>query len=242
MRSLKIVVTSGVALAVVLLAGNMMATEEAPSDYQAVIERFPDLDVKSITPSAVPGLLELQLDAEVAYVSADGQYLIRGDIIDLDTRKNLTEDRRSGVRLALLEDIGDDSMVVFGPEDAEHTVSIFTDIDCPYCRKLHREIEQYNSDGIRVRYLFFPRGGPGSEAWLKSDSVWCADDRAEALTRAKSGEVLAQAACTTPVTEHYELGLAIGIRGTPAILTDSGELIGGYVPPSALAQHLNGET
>lgn len=242
MRSLKLTVTSCVALAVVLLAGNMMATEEAPSEYQAIIERFPELDIRTISPSPVPGLLELQLDAEVAYVSADGQYLVRGDIIDLDTRENLTEDRRSGVRLSLLEGVGNDSMLVFGPEDAKHTVSIFTDIDCPYCRKLHREIEAYNSNDIRVRYLFFPRGGPGSAAWLKSDSVWCAEDRNEALTRAKAGEVLAQGECTTPVADHYQLGLAIGIRGTPAILTDSGELIGGYVPPSTLAQHLNGET
>jgi thiol:disulfide interchange protein DsbC len=130
-------------------------------------------------------------------------------------------------------------MVVFGPEDAAHTITVFTDIDCTYCRKLHREIDQINARNIRVRYVFYPRFGPGSESWAKADAVWCSKDRQSALTRAKSGEDITADNCPTPVAEHYALGNKIGVRGTPAILMEDGELLPGYVPAAELAAYLD---
>jgi len=125
---------------------------------------------------------------------------------------------------------------VFSPENPTHTVTVFTDIDCTYCRKLHREIETFTSRGIKVRYMFSPLAGPGSPSWAKAEAVWCSPDRNDAMTRAKMGEeVKAQGACNdTPVAAHYRIASELGVRGTPGILTDEGRLIPGYVPAERL--------
>lgn len=173
-------------------------------------------------------------------MSADGRYFLRGDIIEVATDKNVTEARRGAARVAALDDVGEQRMIVFSPKQVKHTISVFTDIDCGYCRKLHREIDQYLAMGIRVRYLFFPRSGPNTESWSKAQTVWCSSDRNQAMTRSKRGEVLPAMACNpNPVQQHYALGLTFGVQGTPAIITDSGELIPGYIPPAELALHLD---
>jgi thiol:disulfide interchange protein DsbC len=128
---------------------------------------------------------------------------------------------------------------VFAPRETKHTVTVFTDVDCTYCRKLHAEMKQYNDLGIRVRYLFYPRSGPDSESWTKAEQVWCSANRNEALTRAKRGDSLTAKACANnPVARDYELGQDVGLRGTPAIILPSGELLGGYVPPAMLIKRL----
>ncbi len=131
-------------------------------------------------------------------------------------------------------------MIIFEPEVTRHTVTVFTDLDCAYCRKLHRQIADYNADGIRVRYMFFPRNGPNTSSWTKAEKVWCSDDRHAAFTRAKQGESIEAKDCgPTPVMRHYRLGQSFGIRGTPAIVTDTGRMIPGYVPPDELAKLLD---
>ena len=134
-------------------------------------------------------------------------------------------------------------MLVFGPKDPKYTVTVFTDVDCGYCRKLHSQIAEYNRLGIRVRYLFWPRSGPDTESWTKAEQVWCSANRGEALTRAKRGETLnAPTNCSgLPVAREYELGKEIGIRGTPAIVLGSGEMLPGYLPPAQLLQQLRGK-
>jgi thiol:disulfide interchange protein DsbC len=154
---------------------------------------------------------------------------------------NVSEERRASARLAAIEDIGESRMIIFSPKQVKHTINVFTDVDCGYCRKLHRQIDDYLAQGIRVRYLFFPRSGPNTESWTKAEQVWCSPDRAAALTRSKRGEVLTAKPCSpTPVQQHYSLGLAFGVTGTPAIITDTGEMLPGYVPPGELASYLNG--
>ena len=125
-------------------------------------------------------------------------------------------------------------MVVFSPEKYDHTVTVFTDIDCGYCRKLHNEMNGYHDNGIRVRYMFFPRAGVGSDSYQKAVSVWCADDRNEAMTQAKQGRPLPEKQCENPVREELLLGRLLGVNGTPAIFLESGEMIPGYVPPDKL--------
>jgi len=121
-------------------------------------------------------------------------------------------------------------MLIFAPKDYKYTVTVFTDIDCGYCRKLHAEIDQYNAKGIRVRYLMFPRAGVGSPSYQKAVNVWCADDRNQALTRSKAGETLEEKQCKNPVADEYALGQMVGVTGTPAIFLADGELVPGYVP------------
>jgi thiol:disulfide interchange protein DsbC len=205
----------------------------------AIIASLPEVASEDINPSPVDGLYEIRLGTQVVYATADGQFMIQGDIFNIKTETNLTESRRSGARLEAVNALGESSMVVFAPENPTHTVTVFTDIDCGYCRKLHRQIADYNDLGIGVRYLFFPRSGPKTDSWFKADQVWCAEDRKTALTQAKAGAVIESADCgVTPVGTHYALGQSLGIRGTPAILTESGELIGGYLPPDELLDYL----
>ena len=133
-------------------------------------------------------------------------------------------------------------MLVFSPPNPKYTVTVFTDIDCAYCRKLHSQIGEYNKLGIRVRYLFYPRSGPGTDSWAKAEQVWCAKDRNDTFTRMKRGEeVPGPKQCkNTPVARDYDLGRKLDIGGTPALLLEDGELLSGYLPPAMLASHLRG--
>jgi thiol:disulfide interchange protein DsbC len=157
------------------------------------------------------------------------------------TNQNLTEKTRSMSRVDLLSSVDPKDMIVFSPKgEVKHTITIFTDIDCGYCRQFHREIDQVNALGIEVHYLFYPRTGPDTESWAKAEKVWCASDHNAALTRAKLGGTVPEASCDeTPVGAHYELGQEVGVRGTPAVYSASGEHIGGYLPPATLAKLLD---
>lgn len=200
------------------------------------------IEATDISDSPVPGVYQIAVGASVAYVSADGRYIIRGDIFDVDTSANLTEETRARARVDMLAAVDPKTMIVFRPANGQvkHTIHIFTDIDCGYCRQFHREIDKVTALGIEVHYLFYPRTGPNTESWAKADQVWCQPNRNAALTKAKlGGEIPEVAACNTPVEEQYELGRRIGVRGTPAIFSDKGELIGGYLPPASLAKLLD---
>lgn len=222
------------------LSGAAMAADQDEAAKGKIVASFPDLTFDNISRSPIAGLYEVQMGSSVSYVSADGRYLIRGDIYDSTTEENLTEARRTSVRVRAIDDVGENSMIIFGPKEAKRTITVFTDIDCGYCRKLHRQINEYNDLGIRVRYLFFPRSGPDTLSWYKAEHVWCAEDRNTALTRAKAGEPVQSEGCgPTPVEQHYLLGRAFGISGTPAIIVDTGELIPGYVGPNELSDYLN---
>ncbi|QIK38419.1 DsbC family protein [Caldichromatium japonicum] len=219
----------------------------APEDTirAALKEIAPDLKVTSITPSPIKGLYEVMAGAEVLYITADGRHFISGHIVDLKTRTDLTEPRVSEARKRLIDAVSEDRMVIFGDQNAKHTITVFTDIECGYCRKLHRQIDDYLKEGIRVRYLFFPRAGKGSQAFDEAVSVWCAGDaeaRRIALTRAKAGETIDSKTCDNPVEAHMLLGMDLGLSGTPAIITESGELIPGYVEPRRLAARLNAQS
>ncbi len=227
-------------LPLTLIWGQVQADEKDDLARQKIIEQYPELSATEILPMPVEGLYEIRIGAQVSYVTGDGRYLIQGDIYDVETDENLTELRRTSVRLDSIEDIGESSMIVFEPEDVKHTITVFTDIDCGYCRKLHREIDVYNALGIKVRYMFFPRSGPQTESWFKAENVWCSEDRNSALTQAKAGAVVESHECAlTPVAQHYMLGKSFGIRGTPAIIADTGEMIGGYVSPQELLEYLS---
>ena len=204
--------------------------------------RLNGITAADITDAPIPGMYEVAVGANVAYVTKDGRYIIRGDIIDAETSANVSEETRARARAAMLGSVDPASLIVFKPASGavKHTVTIFTDVDCGYCRQFHREIDKVTALGIEVRYLFYPRTGPNTESWTKADEVWCAADHNSALTRAKLGGSLPDApACATPVADHYELGQRIGVRGTPAIFNEAGDLIGGYLPPASLAKVLD---
>jgi len=215
------------------------AADVSDMEYEKIQEVFPELARNAISPSPIPGLYQIMLGGQISYVSADGRYLVQGDVYDIEEERNLTEMHRESARQSAIDMIGEKRMIVFSPAEVKHSITVFTDIDCGYCRKLHRQISVYNQLGIEVRYMFFPRSGPDTDSWFKAESVWCADDRNTALTQAKSGASIDSDDCSpTPVAEHYQLGRTIGIRGTPAIIAQGGELIPGYVAPNELLTHL----
>jgi thiol:disulfide interchange protein DsbC len=200
------------------------------------------VEASDISESPVPGIYQVAIGSNVAYVTKDGRFLFRGDIYDADTSTNITEETRSKARVSMLHDVDPKSLIVFKPKDGKvkHTVTVFTDIDCGYCRQFHREIDKVTALGIEVHYLFFPRTGPDTESWEKADHVWCAADHNTALTRAKLGGEIPEATCgNTPVESHYALGKRLGVRGTPAMFSESGELLGGYLPPATLLKALD---
>jgi thiol:disulfide interchange protein DsbC len=157
----------------------------------------------------------------------------------METREDLTELAKSGVRKELLAGIDVSRQIGFEPEQTTYDLTVFTDIDCGYCRKLHSQIAEYNEQGIAIHYMAFPRAGIGSPSYDKFVSVWCADDQQTALTAAKNGEDPEPRQCDNPIAEQYQLGIALGVTGTPAIMTSDGQLIPGYVPPATLRERLD---
>lgn len=204
-------------------------------------KKLPGAKPEDVRPTPIAGIYEISMGSSTAYISADGKYLISGDLYEIASKTNLTEERRSEGRVKGLATLKDADLIVFASATpVKHTITVFTDTDCGYCRKLHSEIAELNKLGIRVRYAAYPRGGPGTEGWVTAEAVWCAKDRRAALTRAKLGEPVAGATCgTTPVASQYKLGEEMGVNGTPAIFTESGNYIGGYLPPQKLATYLD---
>jgi len=211
----------------------------------AVQANDPGAQVTAVDRSPVRNLYLTTIDGVSGYVSADGRYFIVGDMLDLASRTNVTEERRKATRRELLKKIKPEEAIVFGPAKPKYTVIVFTDADCPYCRKLHEELGELEKKGIEVRYVAFPRSGPGTNSWKTMAAVWCAKDRREALTRATRGEeasVKAGSVCSDAVIEkHYALGQRLSIPGTPMVVLTDGTSLGGYVSPDkllvALAEH-----
>ncbi|MEG3158861.1 DsbC family protein, partial [Lysobacter zhanggongensis] len=209
----------------------------------AIKQLNPRIEVESVGAAPLPGFREAIVGGQVVYVSDDGRYLFLpgsgGALIDSRTDRNLTEVALAGMRTKLLETIPASERIVFAPPNPRHTVTVFTDVECGYCRKLHSEIAQYNAQGIAVEYLAFPRMGIGSEDFEKMVSVWCADDRKQALTDAKASGKVQERDCKNTVTMQYNIGQRVGLTGTPMILSEDGIQLGGYVPPQALRETLD---
>ncbi len=229
-----------VPLAMATVVGSATAgeKEELETVRAALKTAVPQADPDSLTASPFPGMYEAVYGAQVLYLSSDGRYLLEGDLFDLKTRTNLSEDKRQAGRAKAVNAIDPKTMIIFAAENPKYTVSAFTDIDCGYCRKLHREMADYNKLGITVRYLAFPRSGVDTESYHKAVSVWCAADRKTAMTEAKSGATPPKRECDNPVQEHMAAARAVGVTGTPTLVLDNGRVIPGYVEPQRLLQML----
>ena len=233
-------------IAAALVTCLMMTTAYANTeeDSFSVVEAkvrtlVPNAKTIAISETPIEGILQVQINSDIVYVTADGQYLVQGQIMEMDTRENLTDQAKSGIRLSLLTELKRDEQISFEPEKAEYDLLVFTDIDCGYCRKLHNQMEGYNEQGIAIHYMAFPRAGIGSDSYDKFVSVWCSDDQKEALTLAKNGTDPIPQKCPNPIADQYELGREVGVTGTPAIVTSDGTLIPGYMPPEQLRQRLD---
>lgn len=231
-----------IAAVALVLAGPQALAADAATDARirtAIQGLVQGTQIESIAESRVPGFYEVTLGGQVVYVSGDGKYLLSGALWDVAAKKNLTDARYAEIRKAALEGVGKDKRIVYAAKEPKHAVTVFTDIDCGYCRRMHQQMADYNNAGITVEYLFFPRAGLGSDSFNKAVSVWCAADRNQALTQAKNGDNIETKTCTNPIGEEFELGRKIGIAGTPAIITTDGTQIGGYLTPEQIVARLD---
>lgn len=235
MRHMKTIITGS------LLAISLNAV--AQQDFSIVEEKIrglaPNANSIAISETPIEGILMVQLGGDIVYATADGKFLIQGRVVNLETREDLTETAKAEVRQELLGGIDTAKQITFAPENPEYELTVFTDIDCGYCRKLHAQVEEYNENGISIHYMAFPRAGIGSKSYDKAVSVWCAEDQQDAMTQAKMGSDPDPLQCENPIAEQYQLGMALGVTGTPALLTADGTLIPGYMPPEKLRARLD---
>lgn len=200
---------------------------------------LPDMEGVSVSATPMDGLFEVRIGSELVYISEDGRYLVQGRLIDLDTQRDLTDASMSELRQDQLAALDRSELITFGATDPVHEVLVFTDPDCGFCRRLHEQVDGYAEAGIQIHYLAFPRAGLGSPTYDTLVSVWCAEDQRAAMDAAKAGRRLPAAHCDHPVEDHYQLGQALGVTGTPALVTEGGAVIPGFVPPEQLRSRLD---
>ncbi len=226
--------TTLTAFCILLLSHPVQADEDLDKLKQKIQKRVPEISITDIKPAPVPGLYEIVFGTRVAYVSADGQYILMGDLVDLDSQRNLTAMRRGSLVLKSIDAMGEANMIVLGPAQPKRTLTVFTDVDCPYCARLHNEVPALVQAGVKVRYLLYPRAGKDSETYKRSVAVWCAKDRIKAIATAKRGGKLEMKTCVNPVDQHVRLGQEVGVQGTPTIVMDDGRVLPGYAPAAEL--------
>lgn len=235
---------SNVALAETTPANNSVMLPKAESNQfnlvKAKLSRTLGFNIASIKSSPMAGVVEVITDQGLFYASADGNFLIQGKMYGLgENISNLTEESLAEVRVNGMAKFSD-AMIVFPAKDEKHVVTVFTDITCGYCRKMHDQIEDYNDKGITVRYLAYPRAGVKDRAGRYSQgfkdlrSIWCHEDPEQALTKAKSGSNVATRICDKPIEDEFNFGRQVGVTGTPAIMLANGMMVPGYQDPSKL--------
>jgi len=226
-------------LAIIFPMNSVLATEIPAEIKKRLDVVVPDYDANSVKATPISGLYEFIGDGRVLYISQDGRYIVNGSIIDLEDKVNLTEKTQNKVIQQLIEGYDEKKMIVFAAEGkTRHTITVFTDVDCPYCAMLHKEVPKLNKAGVTVRYLMYPRAGPGSPTFIKSVSAWCAEDQKKALGMAKEGGVLEARTCDNPVQEQFELGQKIGVTGTPTLILENGKILPGFIPADQLIKLL----
>lgn len=243
-RPVALLVCLAIGLAATIAVAQVKRAAPAPAAGDAalraaVAKAIPNVAIDSVKPSVIPGYREVAIGGRVVYVSNDGKYLVQGSLIELASRDNLTEASEGALRKVSLDAIPRDRRIVFSAPNPKYRVTVFTDIDCGYCRKMHAQIADYMKAGISVEYLFFPRAGLNSDSFTKAQNVWCAKDRRKALTDAKADRPVTKATCPNPIAMDYALGQRVGVDGTPAIYGPDGTQLGGYLPPAEMLARLN---
>lgn len=224
------------AVLTLLSCNSVLADASVDAVQKQLAERLPGIGIDSLSESPIPGLYELITDGQIYYIDETADYLLDGNLIQLSDRSNLTEQRLGRIHMSLIEAVGEENMLIYEPASpSNRSITVFTDISCGYCRRLHAEIDTLLEEGVRVRYLLFPRAGLGSQGHKDLESVWCADDPQAAMTAAKAGAEIEALTCPNPVEQHMALAERVGLRGTPLIYTDSGDMIPGYRAADTLA-------
>ena len=194
--------------------------------------------IELIEPSPIPGIYAVYYgDLQPIYVTQDGSFFIYGDIykININSISNITEKSVAERRKLILQNIPSEELISFKSSNEQFSVIVFTDVDCGYCRKLHNQIDEYNSLGISINYAAFPRSGIGTSAFTKMVGAWCSDNPKDSMTKLKNNSTLDISFCENqPVSKQYIIGKKLGVDGTPAIFSMDGEIFPGYIEPEEL--------
>jgi len=203
---------------------------------------IPSLKIDRITKSEMQGVYRVESDSsEVLFTDENGSFFLTGELYTTigGQLNNLSEVRKKQLRADKISAIDTKEKIVFSPKGKTLAkIAVFTDIDCGYCRKLHKEVPRMNELGIEVSYLAYPRAGEGSESYNKFVSAWCADNKLDAMTLAKNGRSIPSKQCANPVLAQFKLGRTLGVTGTPAIVLEDGTLVPGYLTAEKLAMGL----
>lgn len=248
MRRIRAAVFGVLGAVVVAWPAAWAGAEEIPESHRDAIkeglERInPGLYPESLRPTPLEGLYEVVVNGRLVYMSEDGRYLIQGEILDLDGQHSISEEYHREQRLDTLADLPEEELVVYPAADGgDHVVTIFTDVECPFCQRLHAEMRSLQERGIEVRYVLMPRSVPSS-AYRKSVAVYCAEDRRSAMDAAKGGELQGDGGeeCPNPIQEHVQIAETLGIRATPTLISKDGRMHEGYLSPEDLEAFLKGE-
>jgi len=229
-------------LSTLCLLGVSLAHAEDVDIKQFLADKLPNIEATQIDTTPVKDVYSVDLGERFAYVTGNGKHLFIGELIDMESGVNYTQLALGEKRVDTIKAIPEDNYIVFPAKNKKHSITVFTDIDCGYCRKLHNEIDEINELGIEVKYLLRPRSGPQSPSWQKADSVYCSKNQQKNLTRSKQGIEIPKKSCEgTPTMENVSTSQNLGFNGTPAILSESGSYMGGYLPAKELIKQLDAE-
>lgn len=216
------------------------ASADRQADMDQLLENLkkeiPNVKAEDVSETPIAGLYQVINNGAIVYLTPNLKYAVSGNIIDLENRVDITARDQGQLSIGQINALGEDAMVVYPAKGGEEkrTITVFTDTSCPYCAKLHKEVPKLNEAGITVRYLLYPRAGAGSEPYQVMQSVWCSDDKLQALTDAKAGKEIPKKECENPIMSHIAMAQRVGLRGTPLIYLDSGERVNGYRPADQL--------
>ncbi len=233
------VVTLLLNMTLVLSTFNVEAEEQVEERLIKSLQQvFPDVEITHVHSTPIENIYEVMIGPDVIYMTGDARFILKGDLIDMKERRNFSEELRSKFRADSLKNIPESEYIEFASKDSKDIIYVFTDVDCSYCRKLHRDVPELNDNAITIRYLAYPRAGIGSSVHRRMGDIWCAEDRQQALTDAKSGRSVEANNCKNPVENQHALGQELGVRGTPAIFLENGRALSGYMPPEELLREL----
>ncbi len=231
--------------ACLLIPGWSLAADDYSELRKKLASQFPALAKAAIKPTPSPWLVQVEFGNDIAYATRDGKFLLLGELINVESRANLTQLDRERLQssenkqiAAVMAGLKEDTMIVMGPRPARVTMTVFTDVDCTYCARFHLDVPELNRNGVRVRYLLYPRAGAGSDSYRKAVAAWCAQDRVKAIGMAKAGQPIDMKTCANPVDEHMRLAEQMGVSGTPTIFLDNGRRIGGYLPAKQMLVYI----
>ena len=227
-------------LTLIFFVTSAIANDALKKEFQKSLSRLSsDFEISDVKETPIKGIYQVTIGPDVIYMSRDGNYVLKGEILDIGNRRNLTEDFRAQTRINLLNTISDSEYIEFSSTKSKNYIYVFTDVDCGYCRKLHRDVPELNSMGIAVRYLAYPRAGVDSIIGEEMRNVWCAENRQKALTTSKNRQPIEVKICDAPIARHHALGRELGVTGTPAIFLENGRKLPGYIPPDELYEQIN---